>query len=67
MSSSQAGKRSTASSHHPERAGCVRTYQPTGHRHTAEINQYMKQTSKIDDPGLLLPIGITATSIDMVR
>ena len=57
MSSSQAGVTPSLSSHHPERAGAVRSYQPTGHRHTAEIEQEL-QGSKVS---------ISATAIDMVR
>lgn len=58
MSSSQAGARATASSHHPERAGVVRSYMPAGHRHTAEILQEL---------GSDLDVAISATAIDMVR
>lgn len=57
MSSSQAGMTSSLSSHHPERSGVVRSYMPTGHRHTAEIEQEL--------PGLR--VAISATAIDMVR
>ena len=57
MSSSQAGMASSLSSHHPERSGVVRSYMPTGHRHTAEIEQEL--------PGL--KVAISATAIDMVR
>ncbi len=58
MSSSQAGLQPSLSSHHPERAGAVRSYMPTGHRHTAEIIQELGNT---------LEIAISATAIDMVR
>lgn len=57
MSSSQAGLMPSLSSHHPERSGVVRSYMPTGHRHTAEIEQEL--------PGI--KVGISATAIDMVR
>lgn len=57
MSSSQAGMSASLSSHHPERSGVVRSYMPTGHRHTAEIEQEL--------PGL--EVAISATAIDMVR
>jgi len=62
MSSSQAGLRPTHSSHHPERAGSVRSYMPSGHRHTAEIIQELSFFSKNK-----LNIAISATAIDMVR
>lgn len=57
MSSSQAGMNFSLASHHPERAGVVRSYMPVGHRHTAEIEQELKG----------LRIAISATAIDMVR
>lgn len=62
MSSSQAGLSPTLSSHHPERAGVVRSYMPTGHRHTAEIVQELQPF--MDKK---LEVGISATAIDMVR
>jgi len=61
MSSSQAGIKPTFSSHHPERAGSVRSYMPTGHRHTAEIVQELSPFLKN------VSIAISATAIDMVR
>jgi N-acetyl-gamma-glutamyl-phosphate/LysW-gamma-L-alpha-aminoadipyl-6-phosphate reductase len=57
MSSSQAGMTPSMSSHHPERAGVVRSYMPTGHRHTAEIEQELSG----------ITAAISATAIDMVR
>lgn len=57
MSSSQGGMDFSLASHHPERAGAVRSYMPVGHRHTAEIEQEL--------PGL--NVAISATAIDMVR
>jgi N-acetyl-gamma-glutamyl-phosphate/LysW-gamma-L-alpha-aminoadipyl-6-phosphate reductase len=61
MSSSQAGVKPSSSSHHPERAGVVRSYMPTGHRHTAEILQ------ELNPYGKNLDVAISATAIDMVR
>ncbi|PIY68711.1 N-acetyl-gamma-glutamyl-phosphate reductase [Candidatus Roizmanbacteria bacterium CG_4_10_14_0_8_um_filter_39_9] len=61
MSSSQAGLKPSASSHHPERAGVVRSYMPSGHRHTAEIIQELSAYAKG------LDVAISATAIDMVR
>lgn len=61
MSSSQAGVRASWSSHHPERAGAVRCYKPTGHRHTGEIEQALKP---LDSE---VRISITATAVEMVR
>jgi N-acetyl-gamma-glutamyl-phosphate/LysW-gamma-L-alpha-aminoadipyl-6-phosphate reductase len=57
MSSSQSGMSVSLSSHHPERSGVVRSYMPTGHRHTAEIMQELAGIKPL----------ISATSIDMVR
>lgn len=61
MGSSQAGREPSEASHHPERAGAVRSYKPTGHRHTAEIVQTLG--------GLAagLSVLISATAIEMVR
>ncbi|OGK56738.1 N-acetyl-gamma-glutamyl-phosphate reductase [Candidatus Roizmanbacteria bacterium RIFCSPLOWO2_02_FULL_38_10] len=61
MSSSQAGITPSLSSHHPERAGVVRSYMPTGHRHSAEIIQELSINNFQPD------IAISATAIDMVR
>ena len=61
MSSSQAGVKPSLSSHHPERAGAVRSYMPSGHRHTAEIIQELSTYNSN------LEVAISATAIDMVR
>jgi N-acetyl-gamma-glutamyl-phosphate/LysW-gamma-L-alpha-aminoadipyl-6-phosphate reductase len=58
--SSEGGNASSEASHHPERAGCVRSYRPTGHRHAAEMIQELGGGSPIR-------IHFSATSIDMVR
>lgn len=60
MSSSQSGMAPSLSTHHPERAGVVRSYMPSGHRHTAEIEQELSVFQKIN-------VAISATAIDMVR
>jgi len=61
VGSSEGGNKSSDSSHHPERAGAVRSYQPTGHRHSAEIIQELSFGSE------QIRIHFSATSIDMVR
>lgn len=61
MSSSQAGNRPNAGSHHPERAGVMRSYAPTGHRHTAEVHQEL--TAHRDGYEVM----ISATATDMIR
>lgn len=58
VGSSAAGNRPGEASHHPERMGVVRTYAPTGHRHTAEIRQALTGD---------LTIHLSATAIERVR
>jgi len=60
MGSSQAGLQPTSSSHHAERSGVVRSYKPSGHRHTVEIQQELNF-------GKQPQIMISATAIEMVR
>lgn len=60
VGSSEGGKQPSYASHHPERAGCVRSFQPTGHRHTAEVLQMMGT----DDP---TKVELAVTAIDMIR
>ncbi len=61
MGSSQAGRSPSEASHHPERAGAVRSYKPTGHRHAAEVEQALGAF----DPGIA--VAISATAVEMVR
>lgn len=58
IGSSAAGNRPGESSHHPERAGVVRTYAATGHRHTAEIEENLPGGARIH---------LTATAVERVR
>jgi N-acetyl-gamma-glutamyl-phosphate/LysW-gamma-L-alpha-aminoadipyl-6-phosphate reductase len=58
IGSSAAGNRPSDAGHHPERAGVVRTYAPTGHRHEAELQQEL--------PGRF-PVHLTATAVERVR
>jgi N-acetyl-gamma-glutamyl-phosphate/LysW-gamma-L-alpha-aminoadipyl-6-phosphate reductase len=53
VGSSAAGAEPSAASHHPLRSGAMRTYQPVGHRHEAEIAQAF--------PGLTAHLTATAT------
>lgn len=63
VGSSEAGNRPTPGSHHPERAGCVRSFMPTGHRHTAEIVQELRvQSSELRVNGGALSGRETGTS-----
>lgn len=58
IGSSAAGAEAGPASHHPERAGVIRTYAPTGHRHESEI------AAALDDR---LRIHLTATAVERVR
>jgi len=50
------------STHHPERQGTVRSYKPSGHRHTAEIEQELSAIA-----GSPVSVGLTPHAIEMVR
>lgn len=58
--SSEGGAASSEASHHPERANCIRSYKPAGHRHQAEIRQELGL-----DPAV--PLHFSATAVDLVR
>lgn len=57
VGSSEGGNAPNPGSHHPERASVIRTYAPTRHRHTAEVEQELG----------LKNIHMTITSVDLVR
>jgi len=59
--SSGSGGSPGLASHHPERAGVVRSFKPTGHRHTAEIVQECTFDGRVPN------IAFSATSTDAVR
>lgn len=61
VGSSEGGNRPGPASHHPERAGVVRSYMPTGHRHVAEIIQELNLNSK--EPRMHFSV----TSVGIVR
>jgi len=69
VGSSEAGAEGSDASHHPERSGAVRPYAPAGHRHTAEVEQMVKNLRKGSETDVESPISIhmTITSIEMVR
>jgi N-acetyl-gamma-glutamyl-phosphate/LysW-gamma-L-alpha-aminoadipyl-6-phosphate reductase len=48
VGSSAAGATPGASSHHPDRSGAVRSFEPTGHRHTAELIQELGRLDPTD-------------------
>ncbi|GLV47910.1 N-acetyl-gamma-glutamyl-phosphate/N-acetyl-gamma- aminoadipyl-phosphate reductase [Thermus sp. LT1-2-5] len=58
ISTSAAGAEATPASHHPERAGSLRVYKPTGHRHTAEVVENLPGRPEVH---------LTAIATDRVR
>lgn len=63
VGSSAAGATPGASSHHPDRSGAVRSFQPTGHRHTAELIQELGRVGGGD----IQHIAFSATAVELVR
>ncbi|MGI8475819.1 MAG: N-acetyl-gamma-glutamyl-phosphate reductase, partial [Thermomicrobiales bacterium] len=59
--SSGSGGSPSLGSHHPERSGAMRSFKPTGHRHSAEIIQ------ELTFDGAVPEIAFTATAIEAVR
>ncbi|MEM8534307.1 MAG: N-acetyl-gamma-glutamyl-phosphate reductase [Chloroflexota bacterium] len=57
VGSSEGGAQANDSSHHPERSGAVRSFAPTGHRHTAEITQITGAER----------VHLSITSVELVR
>ncbi|GJQ29795.1 MAG: N-acetyl-gamma-glutamyl-phosphate reductase [Phycisphaerae bacterium] len=57
VGSSEAGAELSATSHHPERSGCVRSFAPAGHRHQAEVRQELGE----------FELHASVTSVDLVR
>ncbi|HEX8220603.1 MAG TPA: N-acetyl-gamma-glutamyl-phosphate reductase [Chloroflexia bacterium] len=64
IASSAAGVAPSAGSHHPDRSGAVRSFQPTGHRHTAELIQ---ELGAVAEGSLGQKIAFSATAVEMVR
>ncbi|HVU68975.1 MAG TPA: N-acetyl-gamma-glutamyl-phosphate reductase [Ktedonobacteraceae bacterium] len=65
MGSSAAGAAPGAGSHHPDRSGAVRSFQPTGHRHSAELIQELALSSQ--DGQSEQTVAFSATAVEMVR
>jgi N-acetyl-gamma-glutamyl-phosphate/LysW-gamma-L-alpha-aminoadipyl-6-phosphate reductase len=61
VGSSEGGAASSDASHHPERAGVMRSFAPTGHRHTAEVLQALRLRQVETD------VHLSATAVDNVR
>ena len=60
VGSSEAGAKASDSSHHPERSHAVRSFQPTLHRHTAEVVQELTF-------GVKPTVYFSATAVELVR
>jgi LysW-gamma-L-alpha-aminoadipyl-6-phosphate/LysW-L-glutamyl-5-phosphate reductase len=76
VGSSAAGAEATLASHHPERSGAVRSFQPTAHRHTAEILQELHWPDAAEPaagaraslkPGCARGLYFSATAVELVR
>lgn len=61
VGSSAAGAEANQGSHHPERSGVVRSYEPTGHRHTAEMEQELGTSVSFSPHGVEMVRGILST------
>ncbi|MCB0046258.1 MAG: N-acetyl-gamma-glutamyl-phosphate reductase [Caldilineaceae bacterium] len=61
VGSSEGGNKASEATHHPERARVMRSFAPTGHRHTAEIEQAIRLT------GEAAAVHLSATAVDNVR
>jgi N-acetyl-gamma-glutamyl-phosphate/LysW-gamma-L-alpha-aminoadipyl-6-phosphate reductase len=61
VGSSEAGATPGDATHHPERAGVMRSFAPTGHRHTAEVQQALRHI------GVEMDVHLSATAVDNVR
>jgi N-acetyl-gamma-glutamyl-phosphate/LysW-gamma-L-alpha-aminoadipyl-6-phosphate reductase len=61
VGSSEGGHEASDASHHPERSGSVRSFAPTGHRHTAEVEQALEHL------GASTQVHLSATAVELVR
>jgi N-acetyl-gamma-glutamyl-phosphate/LysW-gamma-L-alpha-aminoadipyl-6-phosphate reductase len=61
VGSSEGGAAAGDATHHPERAGVMRSFAPTGHRHTAEVIQALRRCN-VDTS-----VHLSATAVDNVR
>jgi [amino group carrier protein]-6-phospho-L-2-aminoadipate/5-phospho-L-glutamate reductase len=57
VGSSEGGNSPNPGSHHPERSNVIRTYAPTRHRHSAEVEQELGMRG----------VHLTITSVELVR
>lgn len=65
VGSSEGGNRSGDATHHPERARAMRSFAPTGHRHTAELLQALALADGDDYSGV--GAHMSGTAVDNVR
>lgn len=61
VGSSEGGASASDATHHPERAGVMRSFAPTGHRHTAEVLQALALA------GVETDVHLSGTAVDNVR
>jgi N-acetyl-gamma-glutamyl-phosphate/LysW-gamma-L-alpha-aminoadipyl-6-phosphate reductase len=61
VGSSEGGAAAGDATQHPERAGVMRSFAPTGHRHTAEVQQALRLR------GVEIDVHLSATAVDNVR
>jgi N-acetyl-gamma-glutamyl-phosphate/LysW-gamma-L-alpha-aminoadipyl-6-phosphate reductase len=61
VGSSEGGNKESPGSHHPERSGAVRSFAPTGHRHTAEVRQ------ELTLGGAPPVVHLSGTAVELVR
>jgi LysW-gamma-L-alpha-aminoadipyl-6-phosphate/LysW-L-glutamyl-5-phosphate reductase len=61
VGSSAGGAQAGDATHHAHRSGEIRSYQPTGHRHTAEITQELHLSSAGPE------VAFSATAVEAVR
>lgn len=71
VGSSAAGATPGPGSHHPDRSGAVRSFQPTGHRHSAELIQELGRISvpshRTAEGELRQRVAFSATAVELVR
>jgi len=60
VGSSEGGNAPSPATHHPERAHCLRSYKPAGHRHQAEVLQELGAKGPVR-------VHFSATAVDLVR
>ncbi len=67
IGSSAGGAAFDISTHHPERQGTVRAYKPTGHRHTAEMEQELNEVAVSSGHPANVSVGFSPHAVEMVR